>query len=134
MTRVRQAVLRRTPAHCRFVREKGSSVRRLALALVLVAVLAVPASAAAKVRLISVTSPVRHGTNATLSVSLTQPATCSITVYTESGASGAQGLYPKRGSQISWTWKVDARTKTGWWPILLSCGSAGTLQTSLVVS
>jgi hypothetical protein len=118
-----------------YERAEESAVKRgLVRRLALVTVLAVPASAAAKVRLISVTSPVRHGTNATLSVSLTQPGTCSITVYNQTGASGAQGLYPKRGSQISWTWKVDPGTKTGWWPIVLSCGSAGTLQASFVVS
>jgi hypothetical protein len=109
-------------------------VRRFVLGIVLVAALAVPAAAAAKVRLISVTSPIRHGAYATLSVSVSQTATCSIAVYYKSGASVAQGLYPKRGTRISWTWKVGTRTTPGRWPIVVSCGGAGALQTSFAVT
>lgn len=63
-----------------------------------------------------------------------RPATCSITVYYKSGPSVAAGLYPKRGSRISWTWKVGTRTTPGRWSIVVSCGSAGTLRTSFVVT
>jgi hypothetical protein len=52
----------------------------------------------------------------------------------KSGASSAAGLYPKRGVRISWTWKVGTRTTPGRWPITVSCGSAGTLRTSFVVT
>jgi uncharacterized protein (DUF58 family) len=102
--------------------------------IAIVAALAVPASAAARVRLVSVTSPISHGSYATLTVSLSKRATCSITVYYKSGPSEAQGLYPKSGSRISWTWKVGTRTTPGRWPITVSCGSAGTLHTSFVVT
>jgi hypothetical protein len=108
-------------------------VRRVILIAVLVAGLAVPAGASARVRLISVTSPIRHGAYATLTVSVSPAKTCSITVYYKSGPSSAAGLYPKRGRRISWTWKVGTRTTPGRWPILVSCGSAGRLQTSFVV-
>ena len=57
-----------------------------------------------------------------------------IAVYYKSGASRAQGLYPKRGARISWTWKVGTRTTPGRWGIVVSCGSAGTLRTSFVVT
>src|SRR6266516_614707 len=45
------------------------------------------------------------------------------------------GIYPKRpvGGRVSWTWKVGTRTTPGRWPIVVSCGSAGTLRTSFVV-
>jgi len=36
-------------------------------------------------------------------------------------------------SLVSWTWKVGARTTPGRWPIVVSCGRAGTLRTSFVV-
>jgi hypothetical protein len=92
------------------------------------------ATASAHVRLVSVTSPLRHGAYATLAVAASPAQTCSITVYYKSGPSGAAGLYPKRGTRISWTWKVGTRTTPGRWPIAVSCGSAGSLQTSFVVT
>jgi hypothetical protein len=93
-----------------------------------------PATASARVRLLSVTSPIRHGAYATLTVAVTPARTCSITVYYKSGPSSAVGLYPKGGSRISWTWKVGTRTTPGRWPIIVSCGSAGSLRTSFVVT
>jgi hypothetical protein len=109
-------------------------MRRLILIALLAAALAIPSSAAASVRLVSVTSPIRHGSYATLTVSVSRRATCSIIVYYKSGPSEAAGLYPKRGLRISWTWKVGTRTTSGRWPITISCGSAGTLRTSFVVT
>jgi hypothetical protein len=109
-------------------------MRRFVLGLAVVAALALPVSAAATVRLVSVTSPIHHGSYATLSVAVSRRATCSITVYYKRGPSVAQGLYPKRGSRISWTWKVGTRTTPGRWPIIVNCGSAGTLRTSFVVT
>jgi hypothetical protein len=109
-------------------------MRRLLITVALVAALAVPATASARVRLISVTSPIRHGSYATLTVSVAPTATCSPTVYYKSGPSHAAGLYPKRGGRISWTWKVGTRTTPGRWPIVVSCGGAGTLRTSFIVT
>jgi hypothetical protein len=77
-------------------------MRRIPITLALVAALAIPATASARVRLVSVTSPIRHGSYATLAVSVAPTATCSITVYYRSGPSRAAGLYPKRGGRISW--------------------------------
>jgi hypothetical protein len=101
---------------------------------VLAVALALPAAASARVRLIHVTSPVSAGSYATLRASVSPSRTCSITVYYKSGPSHAQGLYPKRpvGGRVSWTWKVGTRTTPGRWPIVVSCGSAGTLRTSFV--
>lgn len=108
------------------------------LALVALTLTLVLASAAeAKVTLVRVTSPVRAGAYATLTVKVSRPARCSITVYYKSGPSEAQGLYPKRTNaqrRASWTWKVGTRTTPGRWPIVVSCGAAGTLRTSFRVT
>jgi hypothetical protein len=109
-------------------------VRRFFLGLLLVAALALPASAAASVRQSSLTTPIRQGAYATLRVSLSRTATCSIMVYDKTGPAAAQGLYPKHGRWISWTWRVGTRTTPGRWQIVVSCGSAGTLRTSFVVT
>ena len=63
-------------------------------------------------------------------------ARCSITVNYKSGPSHAAGLYPKRstGGRVSWTWKVGTRTTPGRWSIVVSCGRAGSLHTSFVVT
>jgi hypothetical protein len=108
-------------------------VRAALLALVIVLSLAFATMASARVRLVSVTSPVDAGAYARLTVNVSPRATCSITVYYKSGPSSAQGLYPKRGTRISWTWKVGTRTTPGRWPIVVRCGGAGSLRTSFVV-
>ena len=111
-------------------------LRRLALTITIGLALALPATASARVRLISITSPIRHGAYATLTAAVSPARTCSITVYYKSGPSSAAGLYAKRpsGGRVSWTWKVGTRTTPGRWPIVVSCGSAGTLRTSFVVT
>jgi hypothetical protein len=112
-------------------------IRKIAPLLCALVVLAVlPATASAKVRLVSVTSPAHPGSYATLTASVSPSATCSIAVYYKSGKSVAQGLYPKRPSRgrVSWTWMVGTRTTPGRWSIVVSCGRAGTLNTSFRVS
>jgi hypothetical protein len=98
--------------------------------------LVVASSADARVRLVSVTSPINHGANATLVAAVSSARTCSITVYYKSGPSTAKGLYSKRptSGRVSWRWKVGTRTTPGRWPITVSCGSAGTLRTSFIVT
>jgi hypothetical protein len=86
------------------------------------------------VRRVSLTSPVRRGANAALTVGVSHTTTCSITVTYKSGRSHASGLYSKRssGGRVSWQWKVASRTTPGRWPIVVGCG-IGTLRTSFVV-
>jgi hypothetical protein len=93
-------------------------------------------SSNASVRLVRVTSPISAGSYATLTAAVSRRVACSITVYYKSGPSHAAGLDPKRPSngRVSWTWKVGSRTTPGPWPIVVSCGSAGTLRTSFVVT
>jgi hypothetical protein len=113
----------------------GVFLRRLVFVLSLIAALAIPSAASASVRLVSVTSPVRHGGYATLAAAVTPARTCAITVLYKSGPSEAAGLYPTRptAGRVSWTWKVGTRTTPGRWPIIVNCGSAGTLRTSFLV-
>jgi hypothetical protein len=109
---------------------------RALLATTVVAISLVIASAAdARVRLVSVSSPINHGAYATLTAAVSPARSCSIIVYYKSGPSTAQGLYSKRprGGRVSWTWKVGTRTTPGRWAITVSCGSAGTLHTSFLV-
>lgn len=107
---------------------------RFLVACILAATLAFATTADATVSRVRITSPVSAGSYATLTVRVSRVATCSITVLYKSGPSSAAGLYPKRGTRISWTWKVGTRTTPGRWPIVVSCGSAGTLRTSFVVN
>lgn len=112
-------------------------ILRRSLVVVALVALLVAAPASASVRKLSVTSPIRAGAYATLTVSVSPVRRCSITVFYKSGPSSAAGLYPKRpnaGGRVSWTWKVGTRTTAGRWPIVVSCGSAGTLRTSFVVT
>jgi hypothetical protein len=103
--------------------------------LVLTAGLVATSAADARVRLVSVTRGV-PGSDATLVASVSPARTCSITVHYKSGPSRAKGLYPKRPvrGRVSWSWRVGTNTTPGRWKITVSCGSAGSLNTSFVVS
>ncbi len=77
--------------------------------------------------IVSVTSPVSKGSNATVVASTSPGTACTITVYYKSGPSSASGLEPQTADasgQVSWTWKVSARTTSGNWRIVVNCGSA----------
>ena len=76
----------------------------------------------------SVTSPVRHGYNATLTAKTLPNAYCTITVYYKSGPSEAQGLYSKiadSSGNVFWTWKVGTRTTPGSWKIVVTASLSG---------
>ena len=111
-------------------------MRRFLLLGLMVCALVLPAGAAARVRVVHLTSPINHGAYATLAVSVSSRATCSIVVNYKSGPSHAQGLYPKAtvSGRVSWTWKVGTNTTAGRWGIVVSCGRAGVLRTSFVVT
>ncbi len=73
-------------------------------------------------QVISVSSPVRAGANATLTAQTTPGANCTITVYYKSGRSTAAGLISKTadsGGRVSWTWKVGSNTTSGSWRIVV---------------
>jgi len=111
-----------------------SRLAALAAMVTLMVLLVLPASAGASVRLLFVTSPLRAGTDAIVVVVVKPARLCSITVHYKSGPSHARGLYPKRpnaAGKVGWAWL--ATPGPGRWPITISCGTAGTLRTSLVV-
>ncbi|SRR6266851_490414 len=95
------------------------------LALYLLGLHVGPAQAAdLPITLISVTSPAAPFTDATLTISTTPGANCSITVHYKSGPSRAKGLVPKVASnsgRVSWTWRVGSNTTPGRWPIVVTC-------------
>lgn len=91
-------------------------------------------------QIISVTSPVSQGANATLTAKTTPGALCDIEVVYKSGPSKAKGLVPKTAGsngRVSWTWKVGTRTTPGTWPITVMAslnGETVTRQTSITVT
>jgi len=77
---------------------------------------------------LSVTSPVRPGTQATLKAKTTAGAECSIIVYYKSGPSSAKGLEPKvadAGGNVSWTWTVGTNTTPGTCRIVVKARQGG---------
>jgi hypothetical protein len=71
-------------------------------------------------------SPVSRNQNATLTAQTSPNASCSITVYTKSGTSGAQGLGPKTADttgMVSWTWRIGPNTTLGTWRISVTCNN-----------
>jgi hypothetical protein len=89
--------------------------------------------------LVSVTSPVARGHDATITVETAPAARCLITVTYKSGPSKARGLTPKNADgkgRVSWTWRVGTNTTPGTWPISIACAEGeqqATLETSFEV-
>lgn len=106
----------------------------LATGVVASTLVAVP-SAQARVRLVSLSSPVRRGSWARVTVAVSPARPCSITVRYDGRLARAVGLYPKLPShgRISWIWKVGPKTPTGRWPISIACRSAGRLYAAFIV-
>ena len=107
--------------------------RRLSLGVTLAILFAVATSAPAAapqlpVTLVSITSPVNHGSPASISVKTAPGAACRITVTYKSGPSRAKGLIAKTSDDhglVGWTWLVGARTTPGTWPVSVSCSAGG---------
>ena len=106
------------------------SVAAIAALVIATAAFAAPNSTA-RARVVSVTSPARRNSYATLVARVVPARRCTITVHYKSGPSQAQGLNPKRPKlgRVSWTWKVGGNTTLGRWPITVNCGSAGSFRT-----
>lgn len=115
-------------------------VRGLAVTLMLTLLLTTAAIAQQpQLRLVSLTSPVSPGDDASITIQTAPNAACIITVRYKSGPSKARGLYPQNADgrgMVTWTWRVGSRTTPGRWPIIIACSAGGrevTLQTSFVV-
>lgn len=76
--------------------------------------------------LVSVTSPVHHGSRATLCVRGEAGVLYSIQVFYSSAASTASGLEPQTADAdglAQWSWRVGASTKPGEYRIVVSGGN-----------
>jgi hypothetical protein len=80
------------------------------------------------VRKVSLTSPLRAGKDASLTVSVSPRARCTIKVIYDTVVSKARGLGPKSGGEITWRWRVGRSTQPGRWPVIVRCGKSGTLK------
>ena len=85
------------------------------------------------VRKVSLTSPVRAGKYASLTVSVSPTARCTIEVVYARVVSKAKGLGPKSGGKITWRWRVATSTPPGRWPVIVRCGESGTLKLKIRV-
>jgi hypothetical protein len=112
--------------------------RSVCLVAAAAAALFLASPAGARVRLVNLTTPVAAGDRATLTARVLPPAVrCSITVTYRSAPLHGDGLSPKRASvlgRVSWTWTFGRNTTSGLWPIVVSCGRAGTLRASIEVA
>lgn len=79
-------------------------------------------------QIVSVTTPAKRGSSATLVARSVPGAYCAITVYYKSGPSTASGLYDKvadGSGNVSWTWTVGTNTTPGSWLIEVKATSGG---------
>jgi hypothetical protein len=81
---------------------------------------------------VSVTTPVRAGSYARLTVRVKPPERCTIKVMYDP-VSKEKGLGPKTGGRITWRWKVGSNTQPGRWPIIIRCGTSGSLKLAIRV-
>ena len=107
--------------------------RCLALMVVVVLAAVFVSAAAAAVRVTKRPGRVSTGDMASVMVSVSPKARCTIGVYYSTTASRAAGLGAKRGTKITWTWRVGSNTKPGTWPVKIDCGKSGKAQTSVTV-
>jgi hypothetical protein len=79
---------------------------------------------------VAFTTPVRAGTFAQLTVRVTPLTRC--TIHANSVAEPREkDLNPKTGGHITWRWKVPSQTQPGRWPILIQCGTSGSLELTI---
>ena len=84
-------------------------------------------AAALALQIVSVTSPIAKGANATLSAKTSPGASCTIAVYYKTKSTAA-GLTPKAADangDVSWAWKVGASTTPGVWRIVVTASKDG---------
>jgi len=89
------------------------------------------------IEIVSLTSPIARGSNATITIKTTPNILCAITVYYKSGASKASGLEPKNSDgngSCTWSWKVGSRTTPGDWKIVLTAEGVGQIETYFTVT
>lgn len=90
--------------------------------------LTLPDNAPVGVSMQSLTSPVRPGDNASMTIKTNPKAACSIKVeYTNDQPSSDSGLVPKNADEygiVTWSWQVEANRLPGIWPATVTCANA----------
>ena len=107
--------------------------RAATLVAVIVSALIVVGVSQAAVRKVSFTATVQPGDEATLTVTVSPRARCTITVVYHTTVSHAKGLAAKTGSRLTSRWTVGTSTHAGRWPVVVNCGKSGTLRLKLHV-
>lgn len=85
-------------------------------------------SGALAISVLKLTSPIKRGAVATLTVKTTPGANCTITVKYKSGPSHAAGLDPQAAQgdgTATWSWKVGTSTTPGTWSIIVTATANG---------
>jgi hypothetical protein len=109
-------------------------MRRWLLLVLGVATLAVGVTAAqSAVRQISITSPVRAGETASLSVGVSPAARCTIAPAAGTYVRGP-GLSPKSGRRLTWRWKLRLDARPGRSQVVVRCGDSGTLRATFRIT
>jgi hypothetical protein len=91
------------------------------------------------VKLISITSPLHPGDDATINVQTAPKSQCEIIVKNKSGNSKAKGLEAKQANntgKVSWTWKIAKNITPGPIAVTVNCTwgkKTGTLDAKLDV-
>jgi hypothetical protein len=91
---------------------------------------------APSINLVSLSSLVSAGTNASLEIQVVPGAVCSPGVIYKSGASSAKGLVPKEADsqgRVSWVWRVAVNTTPGRSVVYVDCDPGGYCQWSFEV-
>ena len=93
---------------------RGVAVHRLFILLTAIVLAGIIVSSAfAAVRVTKRPGRVLTGDTASVTVSVSPQARCTIGVYYSTTASHAAGLGPKRGTKITWTWRVGSTRSRG---------------------
>ena len=96
-----------------------------------------PTPPAGGLSIVSVTSPVRHGANASLTAKSIPGEKCILSYRTPAGTnSTAAGLGQETVSssgQVTWTWKIGTNTNPGTGTLVVACGSK-TVSGTIVIN
>jgi hypothetical protein len=88
------------------------------------------------INIVSLTSPISRGSQASITINTAPNVRCTITVYYKSGPSKAKGLDTKNSDSngnCTWSWKVGTRTTPGNWRIVLTAEGVGQTETTFTV-
>ena len=103
------------------------AIRSWCTAALLVMFGAAAADAAAhelSLELVALTSPVRAGQDATITVQTSPDVECLLLLSYRSGSRDVDLSLPKRGDHkgiVSWAWRVTPGAATGSWPLIVHC-------------